>query len=181
MKSDSIKKQADRFLYEMGLLDKLKEYGEPHIVGSYRIDLMTWNDLDIDVLNTDMSLEKLYELSCFIIETFKPIWYEAKQEKNEDGKTVWFHGFETMITGELWNIDLWFFDDETILKSEQYCVDISNRIRENPIYKEIIISIKETLIANQQYGFGKYTSMDVYETVLEKNVKTIDEFYNYFV
>lgn len=104
------KQNADHILYEFGLLDKLKEIGTPHIIGSYRMDMMAWNDLDIDIENDNMSLEKLYALSDFILRTFHPVWYEAKEEVNAEGKTVWFHGFETTITGELWNVDLWFFD-----------------------------------------------------------------------
>jgi len=174
------KKQADIFLYEMGLLNKLNEYGNPHITGSYRMDIMAWNDLDINVLNKQMSIDKLYELSCFIFKIFKPIWYEAKQETNSDGKTVWFHGFETMVTGTLWNIDIWFFDEETVLKAEQFCDNIKEKINSNPTYAEIILAIKENLIDNQQYGYGKYTSNDVYKAVLNHNIKSIDEFFNYF-
>ena len=42
-----------------------------------------------------MSLKKLYELTSFILSTFNPVWYEAKEVVNDEGKTVWFHGFET--------------------------------------------------------------------------------------
>ena len=38
------KRQADEFLYKFRLLNKLKEYGEPHIIGSYAMDMMAWND-----------------------------------------------------------------------------------------------------------------------------------------
>lgn len=34
------KSQAERILYEFGLLKKLEEIGVPHIVGSYRMDMM---------------------------------------------------------------------------------------------------------------------------------------------
>lgn len=26
-----------------------------------------------------------------------------------------------MILGELWNVDIWFFDNETIMKAEEFC------------------------------------------------------------
>lgn len=44
------------------------------------MDMMAWNDLDIDVENDKMSLDKLYSLTDYIIKTFHPVWYEAKQE-----------------------------------------------------------------------------------------------------
>lgn len=168
------KTNADRLLYEYGLMKRLEEIGKPHIIGSYRMDMMAWNDLDIDIENDTMSLDKMYDLSTFIINTFHPVWYEAKEEVNAEGKRVWFHGFETMITGELWNVDLWFFDKETISKAEKYCDNIA--INTSQTQKDIIISIKSELISRGLYSFEKYKSIDVYKAVLEANVKNVDEF-----
>lgn len=76
MKNTDRKAAADRILYEFGLLDRLEQLGKAHIIGSYRMDMMAWNDLDIDIENDAMSLDKIYELSTFIINTFHPVWYE---------------------------------------------------------------------------------------------------------
>ncbi len=54
------------------------------------MDMMAWNDLDIDIENDTMSLDKLYELSTFIINTFHPVWYEAKEEVNDMEKRFGF-------------------------------------------------------------------------------------------
>ena len=167
------KTAADRILYEFGLLGKLEEIGKAHIIGSYRMDTMAWNDLDIDIENDQMSAEKLYDLTAFIIKTFRPVWYEAKEEKVETG-TVWFHGFETRITGELWNVDLWFFDRETISQAEQYCDDIARRMTQ--VQKDVTVHIKQELIKREFYSFEKYKSIDVYSAVLDKGVTSIDEF-----
>lgn len=167
---------ADKLLYEYGLWDKLNNLGKAHIIGSYRMDMIVNNDLDIDVLNTEMSNKKLYELTKYIIDTFNPVWYEAKQEVNEAGKTVWFHGFETTILGELWNIDIWFFDEETIDKAKAYCDNICEKIKNNIDKKEAIISIKKELINRKLYGFDKYRSVDVYSAVIDENVSTAYEF-----
>ena len=85
MNNTDRKTAADRLLYELGLFAKLAEIGKPHILGRYRMDMMAWNDLDIDIENEAMSLEKIYELSTFIINTFHPVWFEAKEEVNADG------------------------------------------------------------------------------------------------
>ena len=167
------KANADRILYEYGLLKRLERIGKSHIIGSYRMDIMAWNDLDIDIENDTMSLEKMYDLSTFIINTFHPVWYEAK-EVDDDGKRVWFHGFETMITGELWNVDLWFFDKETISNAERYCDNIANNTTQTQ--KDIIVGIKSELISRGLYSFEQYKSVDVYKAVLETNVKNIDDF-----
>jgi len=168
------KQAADILLYEYGLLEKLKTIGCPHIVGSYRMDMMAWNDLDIDVENNAMSKDQLYELTQFILATFKPTWYEAKEELSSDGRTVWFHGFETMITGELWNVDLWFFDKPTIEKAERYCDEITQKA--TPEQKQAILDIKTALIERGLYSFEQYTSMDVYTAVLDNGVMNVDQF-----
>lgn len=84
----TIRENADIILYNTGLLERLNKIGTPHIIGSYRMDMMAWNDLDIDIENSDMSIEKLYELTDYIIKTFRPKWYEAKEEVTDEGKTV---------------------------------------------------------------------------------------------
>lgn len=170
------KAQADYILHQCGLLKELNKCGCPHTIGSYRMDMMAWNDLDIDVENDEMSLEKLYSLSDYIVKTFHPVWYEAKQELTDENKTVWFHGFETLVEGQLWNIDIWFFDKETIEKAEQYCDSITRQVSDMPELKQRIISIKQELIARKLYSFEKYTSMDVYNAVLKQNITNIDDF-----
>lgn len=177
----SRKEKADYFLYECGLLQELKKYGVPHMIGSYRMDMMAWNDLDIDIENEGMSLGKLYQLTTFLLEKFHPVWYEAKQEVNAEGKTVWFHGFETMMGGELWNFDLWFFDAETIARAEAFCDETAKRISEREGWKEAVVRMKEELIARGLYSFEKYTSMDVYRAVLEQGILTVEDFLERYV
>ena len=170
------KEQADYILYQCGLLEELKAYGCPHIIGSYRMDMMAWNDLDIDVENDKMSLDKLYTLSDYIMKTFRPVWYEAKEERSNENKTIWFHGFETLVEGQLWNIDIWFFDKDTIEKAERYCDSIAQQVSDMPDLKQRIIDIKKELIARKLYSFEQYTSMDVYHAVLNQKITNIDDF-----
>lgn len=172
---DKFKENADKLLYDLSLLNELNKYGTTYIIGSYSMDLMAWNDLDIYVSNESMSKEKLYELTSFILDTFKPVWYEAKRDII-DGKTAWFHGFETKILGELWNIDIWFFDKETIAKAIDFSKNIKSKLLHNPTAKDIVINIKQSLIANEQYGFEKYTSMDVYKAVFKEGITTYENF-----
>ena len=178
MNNGDRKKKANHILYDFGLIKELEKIGVPHIIGSYRMDMMSWNDLDIDIENDNMSLDKLHNLSFYIINTFRPVWYEAKEELTKDGKKVWFQGFETMITGELWNIDLWFFDKETINNVECYCDDIVSKT--NQKQKDTIVNIKNELISKGLYSFEQYKSIDVYKAVIENNVRNIDEFLSLF-
>lgn len=169
-----IKEKASAILQEHHLLEQLKKIGTPHIIGSFRMDMMAWNDIDIDIENDGMCLEKLYPLTAYILESFHPTWYEAKEEKDGDGKTVWFHGFEAVIDGELWNFDLWFFDRETIEKAEAFCDGIASTATAEQ--KEAIVALKRELLARGLYSFEKFHSMDVYKAVLEQGIRDISDF-----
>lgn len=48
MNSDNRKINVDRILYEFGLLTKIEEIGNAHIIGSYRMDMMAWNDKSVE-------------------------------------------------------------------------------------------------------------------------------------
>lgn len=173
MSNEELKRHADTILYTLGLLDALRAIGAPHITGSYRMDMMVWNDLDVNVENDRMDRAKLHSLTRFILETFSPSWYEAKEELTPDGKTVWFHGFEAEVDGELWNVDLWFFDRETIEQAEVRCHQIAAA---SPDRKKAACTIKRELITRGLYGFGQYGSQQVYQAAIDEGIQTIDEF-----
>lgn len=128
-----------------------------------------------EYFNPGMSREKLYQLTSFVLDVFHPLWYEAKEEVNDEGKRVWFHGFHVLIDDELWNVDLWFFDTETITKAEAYCDGISSAVQKFPVYRERIFRIKDALRKKGLYGFYQYSSMDVYRAVLELGVQDSEE------
>ena len=54
-------------------------------------------------------------------------------------------------------------------------MNIKQKLLVNPELKEIVINIKQTLIANEQYGFDKFSSMDVYKAVFEDNIRSYKE------
>ena len=160
LKSGELRERAEKILDDTGLLAELAKYGEVHPIGSYRMDIMAWNDIDIDVRNDGMNLEKLYALTNYVLKTFHP---------------VWFHGWEAYIGGELWNFDIWFFDEETITKAEQFCGGISEKLTDAPEKKAVIVQIKRDLIARGLYSFEQYHSMDVYRAVLELGMTSAEE------
>lgn len=166
---------ANKILKDYGLIEKLSQIGEVHMTGSYYMDMIVVNDIDINVNNSEMEIEKLYDLSSFILKTFCPKWYEAKEEVNSDGNIVWFHGFETEITGELWNIDIWFFDEDQIKIANGYCDGVIRQIKDNPKKKNVIEVIKKDLIELSLYSYDNYSSVDVYEAVLNRDIKNVED------
>lgn len=170
--------QANHILYDLELINELNKYGKPHLIGSVRMNLMAWNDLDIDVENDAMTLDKLHQLTKFILDNFNPTWYEAKEEINKQGNKVWFHGFEFYLNNELWNVDIWFLNKDAIEKAEKYCDDISEKVRADEPLRTAMIEIKQELMKRDLYSFDKYTSMDVYDAVLNNKIVNAEGFIN---
>lgn len=158
------------------LIDKLEKIGKTSVIGSLKMGLMVSNDIDIDVDNASMSIEQLYEFTRYVLKEFHPTWYEAKEELNNVEEKVWFHGFEAIIDGELWNFDIWFLNRETIKKAERYCEQIIEQVSAKKEAKERIFLLKKQLIERDLYSFDKFTSMDIYKAVLENDVSDIESF-----
>jgi hypothetical protein len=87
-------------------------------------------------------------------------------------KICYFIGFETKILEELWNVDIWFFAKEEIENCKKYCKEITERLNED--LQKIVIGMKRELINNGMYSV-QYNSVDIYDAVLNKNIKTVKE------
>ena len=74
---------------------------------------------------------------------------------------------EAFIGNELWNVDLWFFDKDTIKLAEEYCDKIVMQVKKSPELKEQIIRLKKELIAHKLYSFDQYTSIDVNQHITD--------------
>lgn len=170
-----IKTHADGLLYDYGLLDMLETYVQAHMIGSYRMDVMTWNDLDIYVENDKIQLKDVYLLMHKIFERFQPKWFEGK-EAIENGHNYYFIGFETNILEELWNLDIWFFNKTLIKNTEEYCDNLAKQIHKSPILYDALININQDLIKAGCYG-TQFASVDVYKAVIEDNVVSVEDFY----
>ena len=165
-----MKEIADKLLYDAGLWNCLSEKGNPHIVGSYLTGLMSWNDLDIYMEESDD-----YHGTVAALIT------ELNPEKFE-GFTRWGYnfGFETYVDGERINVDIWWKSAEDITAANKFAEDVKEKISLHPEYRDIIIAIKQELISRKMYGFDKgklhYHSDEIYRAVFEEGIRTPEEF-----
>ena len=172
-----IRQEADRLLHDFGLLKLLERHGEPHVVGSYRMDMMTYNDLDINIEMNNNSFEGLYALSNDINTLIKPYRFEGYIIANNN----LFYGCETDITGERWNIDIWFRSKADIIETKKKCDILSRQFSDNPVLKKAMFDIKHELIKRRLYGIDKspkkhYHSMDIYKAILDEGILSFDDF-----
>ena len=172
------RENADRILKEYGLLEIIGRYGIVHIVGSYKMNLMTWNDLDINIENEKYTPNMVFSLSNDLNEILKPYRFEGFCIKKEK---CYFYGCETCIIGEPWKIDIWFKNRLKIIETEKNNEKVIEYIIANPSLKNVIIEIKFKLIKLRLYGIQKfsnkhYHSYKIYNAVLNEGIKNFNNF-----
>ena len=175
--NDLIHKEADNILYERGLIRILQRFGTPHVTGSYSLNLMTWRDLDIYVESEDMTEENFFILGKEINDRFHPVKMSYRNEriaKTEDLPIGLYWGI--YLGNERrggWKIDLWALDPEECVQRLKFCDGIAAQLA--PASREIILEIKSECWQDPEYR-RSYSSKDIYEAVLNEQVKNIREF-----
>ncbi|MCM1268744.1 MAG: hypothetical protein NC302_12650 [Bacteroidales bacterium] len=169
--------KADDLMYHHGLFDLLQKYGEVYIVGSYRMEMMTWNDIDFYMDRAGLNAQNYYSLASDILKEMAPIHFNG-EIRPEAGLA--FLGFETEKSGERWNVDIWWKGKAEIDDSIAYADDIVHQICKNPELKETVVKIKQDLIKRNLYGFDKgkkhYHSREIYDAVFKEGIVTTEQF-----
>ncbi len=175
-KQDQLQKQAYRIINELDLMEFLKKFGQPILVGSVALGLMSWPDIDIvvisqmkiqDYLDTVDYLfpkQNIYSLS---LQDFRKSIYPDRPQGLYCGVNY------LMKPKAFWKIDIWFLPDARAL-------DLVNSVKSR-LTDEIrlrILKIKNEMREETKHG-KEVSGMDVYKAVLDHNVKTLGEFKKY--
>ena len=174
-----LRAEADQLLNNR-LLKILGRFGQVHITGSYALKLMTWRDLDIYVENENISVEDFFELGKQLASNLTPRKMSFKNtrtfiQENEPIGLYW--GLRVGDLQEtIWKIDIWAFDCATCLEK----IDVCNKIGDllTPESRNYILSLKDQLHTHPDYR-DTITSMDIYDSVLFKNVHDLNGFWEY--
>lgn len=172
-----IYEKANDLMHNHGLSELLQTYGDVWIVGSYGMGIMTWNDLDFYIDKSDLNRENYYGLASDILKKLVPYRFDGAFDM-EAGSA--FLGFETKISGERWNIDIWWKDRQEINDSIAYADDMARLMQEKPELKNAIMGIKRDLMGRRLYGFDKgkkhYHSKEIYDAVFHEGILTAEQF-----
>lgn len=178
--SKKLRQEAENVLKTLGLIENLKQYGEVAIVGSVYLDLMTWPDIDIEVITKSKPTRKqASEISKLLFS--KPsirrvtVVDETKSKGNKKPKGLYIGPQFVDDKGTIWKIDIWLLDT-SITRSEKTTEEIKGKLTTEK--REIILEIKSNLHDNPKYR-KEITSMHIYDAVLNKNVENMDAFNNY--
>lgn len=172
---------ATELVEEIGLLDILKKYGEPRFIGSYRYGVMTSEDVDVHVLNKDitksMALNLLNEIADINIITSIKItdfvtWrkFLAKNPENLP-QLGYFVGARFAYQNTLWRVDI------SLIKEEQEETYEYEKFfdKANKKTKERVIEFKKRIKTERLPYFSK----DIYRAFMEESAANYQELLKY--
>ena len=171
--------EADRIL-AAGLRDLLEAYGEPHVTGSYALELMTWRDLDIYVVRDDLDRNAFFELGGRIATLLEPHRMHYRDETLEHTPGLPRGIYWGIYLGDerkgAWKIDIWASPRADFEPAKRYCDRILERL--TPETREAILAIKSACWQHPEYR-RTFSSADIYEAVLQHGVKDAERFWLY--
>jgi len=174
--SKMIKHEADGLLSNFKVIETIRRFGQVKFTGSYELDLMYKKDIDISLINDDLSVERFTQLGKELIDRMNTpsVFYRNTRvipvERRPEDSLYW--GIQS---GE-WFLDIWAMSNEAYIKAENYISDIKKKLTsENKI---IILSLKDELTKNETYG-KEFSSRELYDAVLNHNVADLSEFNAY--
>lgn len=175
--NQQLKQEANVLLFDLGFLSALKKYGNPHVIGSYYLDTMTWRDLDVYLEVTEFDLEENLNLGKDIGFTLRP---HAMNYRNElihkrpgfpDG--VYWGIYTKLEFPETWKIDLWIFDSKQVSTFTEEADKLKTSISEE--HRKFLLTIKNVVCKHPRY-FADFKSMDIYDAVIKHGVSTVHDF-----
>lgn len=178
--NDRIHEEADNILYKLGLIDILNKWGIPHITGSYALRLMTWRDLDIYLETDTMTEAEFFILGKTIEAALKPVKMSYRNERIARTKGLPCGLYWGVYLGNerngAWKIDVWAVDAKECNRLLNYSTNLESKL--DSLTRMQILAIKSQCWKDPEYR-RSYTSKDIYEAVLEKDITTIEGFRDY--
>ena len=176
----ALRREADELLARYGLLDLLKQFGRPHVSGSYSLHVMTWRDLDIYLEMQPVDKRCFLDLGRQLGDVLGPRKLSFTDYLNfpatEPVKGLYW-GIQTdVLSRGGWKIDLWGVSPEECAARLDHCSGLAARIGSRE--REIILTIKNDVCRHPHYR-DTITSQHVYDSVLSGGATTTAEFWRW--
>jgi hypothetical protein len=176
--SDSIKLEADELWHKFEIIETLKKFGKVKLTGSFELNLMYKKDIDISLINDDLSVPDFTQLGKELIDRLDSpsVYYRNTRitpvEKRPENALYW-----GIKTGE-WFLDIWAMSNSVYSRAEEYISDIKSKL--NKQNRMIILKLKAEFKENGSYGKG-FGSREIYDSVLNYNVTSPNQFEDYLI
>ena len=180
LQQNKLQKEGNDILEKLQLLQFLSKYGKPVITGSLATGLMTWRDIDIELVDESKSSKNLFDTVSYLfgIDNTKNIQLNNNiggriRVENPDGLYL---GFQYKQDQELWKIDIWFIHNEKQHSGKDDVEWFNNNIDEEK--RKSILIIKNQMAVHPKYRKTIF-STDIYDAVLKDNITNYEGFIEY--
>lgn len=179
-RTTKLREDAFDLIQQLNLEQLLSRYGQFVLIGSAKYNLMTWRDIDIDVvMKDDPTDEEYWEI---VKQIFKingnelTMLVDNRVQVTPDRPRSMYIGFKLKDK----NNNLWRFDIRLISTKHMTANKVGNMIEKHidDEKRRIILEIKTNVHDDPRYH-KDYQSIDIYEAVLLNDVKTFEEFKAY--
>lgn len=174
-RADALRGEADRLLARLQLPGILSRYGKVVPTGSYRYGLMTWQDIDLCVIATDLAPSTIFRLGGELASMpgVGSMYYrnEFVLETPGNPSAIFWCVDIPQDSGTAWKIDILIGREEEVNRVLQEGHRLMELLTEET--RGIILDIKSKLTGTPGYR-KDYRSVDIYRAVLEDGVTSMD-------
>ena len=177
---EKLRAEADDLLDRRGLRRLLEEYATISIVGSYALKLMVWRDLDVAMHAPGVAVADFFDLGkrvTDLLASWKMFFTDNRNRESASDPVGLYWGIRLGdISRGAWKIDLWALESEEFHARLRECDSLNRRL--NSENRLTILRLKSQLWRHPQYR-SSVTSHDIYDAVLDHEVASLDEFWEY--
>ncbi len=168
--SEQIRLQADAVLERLQLTSSINKVGKLYFTGSYALNLMTWNDIDMQVV-----VQKELAPSEALMQIMDLFVHQKNLIKaqiinfNNDYKPHWPKGMclaakiDFPDLGGIWKFDIWSLQDEDFRKNRQLLDQLQTALTEST--RKLILEMKH-LLMQKEGRVPKMGSYWLYQAIL---------------
>lgn len=178
-----IRENGARLLKEKKIESKLRSMGELYFTGSYALDLMTWNDIDMQIILKNREDPKQF-LSAFFVDLIQdPDFIEGqiihfKNDYKPKMPRGVYLGFKLDVPdlGGLWKLDLWCLEKNDFDKNQKLIEQLKKEL--TPEMRQLILKLKTELMKKD----GRVPQMGshfLYQAVLIEKLKDPNLIYDF--
>ena len=179
LKQNILQNDSNTVLKKLGLIEILSSFGKVELVGSLSLGLMTWSDIDIDLVSykeinkidylkmVDALLSKKGVNRLILIDN------RSAFEKNRP-KSMYL-GIIYDYKGVEWKIDIRYLNASSAYAKNDLKLIKSKLNSEN---RGKILEIKTKICNHSLYG-KDFEGYDVYSAVLDRGVGSVEEFWEF--
>lgn len=170
--SKAFKKEADLLLRKSKILGVLKPSGRIRFTGSYRLGLMFNGDIDIHIINPEVTKDSVIEvLNKLIKQGFFNgyLFYDWVKFRKTEFPKGYYIGLKTKFNQRKWKVDIWFLqkDDEKEIK-------LMDLIEKNLDRKSKLAILEFKNIRNRKNL--EIPSSKIYQAVIKEGITNLQEF-----